>query len=977
MEAALRKLQDKLQNNFHLKKTGGGSKYFSGSRRGEGVELAADLNSTDKDRQKSAVKRIIANMTLGRDVSQLFVEVVKLGQTLNIELKKLVYLYVLNTAKLQPEKALMAVNTFLQDANHASSIIRALAVRTMMCIRVECVLEYTLEPLRKAVSDVDPYVRKTAAIALGKLFHLHPKTFHEQHFAQLLVKLLSDPFPMVASNAAAILVEVNTFGSAPVRITPEIANHLLNALAECSEWGQGYVLELLAAYIPPTNEASETIVARVVARLAHTNSAVVMGAIKVIAAHAPRCNPEVLVSCVPRINAALLTLVKSDPGTQFVVCKNIHVLLVLFPTLLTNNVDYFYIRFSDPPYVKLEKLRLMLKLVNTTAAAESVVKELAVYTGEVDASFLKEVVNAIATVAIKVDSVAPRCAQLLMELVTKRPEVLPEVITASKNIVRKYPELLLLDTLLQQHGADAVGDENAKVSLVWMLGEFCDFVESGPTILQQFIQTLMEQEQSVQLALLSAVVKVFLRNPAGMEATLNHVLDTLTTYSSDPDVRDRAYAYWRLLSKGVGVESMKKIVHGRKPPINVDRTFSDAMTVGEMRLALNTAAAVYGKPSRAFLPSYGAADIEDDSDDEEEVIHGYGASDTASTQPTTPNVVPDIFGGVSSPTTAPPPKAQQHADPLEDLFGAPSARAPQPPPSTSAVPPSTRSSSSIDDIFGSSAPPSRPPIASSPQPSNLPPLVLSEQQTGNLAYHAAIRLQPSPVLVIVVVNQSSTQAVDFALQLNKNSFGFVPSVPMEDCLTVKALQPGATTTATIPLRVSDTHFVNTRHEAEVAVRSSCGLHIFTTHVPAESFMHTPAPSLSQSTFLQQWRSMDEACEAKVLLSPASVKRMWAMGAEGVKARLEACQCVVVAQKAKDGQLNIYGGCRTHLGLSVLFEVVVHQSRQDLCYLCCKSMRVNDVLPSMSYFVEHAFASDSGASSAPKAQKPFSADDLFS
>ncbi|CUG93554.1 beta adaptin, putative [Bodo saltans] len=976
MEAALRKLQDKLQSNFHLKKSGGGSKFFSGTRRGEGVELAADLNSTDRDRQKNAVKRIIANMTLGRDVSQLFVEVVKLGQTLNIELKKLVYLYVLNTAKLQPDKALMAVNTFLQDANHASPIIRALAIRTMMCIRVECVLEYTMEPLRKAVVDVDPYVRKTAAIGLGKLFHLHPRTFQEQNFTALIVKLLSDAFPMVASNAAAILTEVNAFASTPVQLTPEIANHLLNALPECSEWGQGYVLELLAAYHPATQEACETMISRVVARLAHTNSAVVMGAIKVIAANASRCGPELLANCVPRINAALLTLAKSDPETQFVVCKNIHVLLVVFPGLLANNVDYFYIRFSDPPYVKLEKLRLMLKLVNTPTAAEAVVKELAVYTGEVDLSFLKEVVSAIAAVAIKVDTVAPRCAQLLMELVAKRPEVLPQVITASKNIVRKYPELLLLDQLLLDHGADAVGDEDAKVSLVWMLGEFCDFVESGPTILQQFIETLMGQEQSVQLALLSAVVKVFLRNPTGMEATLNHVLDTLTTYSVDPDVRDRAYAYWRLLSKGVGVENMKKIVHGRKPPINVDRTFSDAMTVNEMRSALNTAAAVYGKPSRAFLPSYGGADMGEESDEDDDIADA--ASDAPSSVATPGAPAPrteDIFGGAT--TAAPTQRAPAHKDPFDDIFASPAPIVKAP---TAAVvpPPPARSSSSIDDIFGS------PSVASPVQPSaspaqNLPPQVLSDQQTGSLAYHATIRCQPSPVLMLAMVNRSSSNATGFVLQLNKNSFGFVPNVPLADCISSPSIAPNGTATANVPLRISDTHFVNSRHEAEIAVQSNFGLHIFTVRLSADSFMHAPAPTLAQATFLQQWRSLDESSEAKVLIPAATASVIRSLGVEEVKKRLEAYHCTIVAQKSKDGQMNIYGGCRTHLGLSILFEIVTHQTQVDQCYVCCKSMRVNDVLPSMSYFVDIAFQPSSSQAAVPPvaAKKPFTADDLFS
>ena len=61
--------------------------------------------------------QVIANMTVGKDVSTLFTDVINCIQTENLELKKLVYLYLINYAKSQPELALLAVNTFVRDAN--------------------------------------------------------------------------------------------------------------------------------------------------------------------------------------------------------------------------------------------------------------------------------------------------------------------------------------------------------------------------------------------------------------------------------------------------------------------------------------------------------------------------------------------------------------------------------------------------------------------------------------------------------------------------------------------------------------------------------------------------------------------------------------------------------------------------------------------------------------------------------------------
>ena len=83
--------------------------------------------------------------------SSLFADVVNCMQTDNLELKKLVYLYLMNYAKTQPDLAILAVNTFSKDCEDPNPLIRALAVRTMGCIRVDKITEYLCEPLRKCL----------------------------------------------------------------------------------------------------------------------------------------------------------------------------------------------------------------------------------------------------------------------------------------------------------------------------------------------------------------------------------------------------------------------------------------------------------------------------------------------------------------------------------------------------------------------------------------------------------------------------------------------------------------------------------------------------------------------------------------------------------------------------------------------------------------------------------------------------------
>lgn len=85
-----------------------------------------------------------------------------------------------------------------QDCEDPNPLIRALAVRTMGCIRVDKITEYLCEPLRKCLKDEDPYVRKTAAICVAKLHDINAQLVEDQGFLDTLKDLISDSNPMVS-----------------------------------------------------------------------------------------------------------------------------------------------------------------------------------------------------------------------------------------------------------------------------------------------------------------------------------------------------------------------------------------------------------------------------------------------------------------------------------------------------------------------------------------------------------------------------------------------------------------------------------------------------------------------------------------------------------------------------------------------------------------------------------------------------------
>lgn len=75
--------------------------------------------------------------------------------------------YLMNYAKSSPEDTILAVNSFVKDCQDPNPLIRALAVRTMGCIRVHKITECVALPLACVPpSGVGSLVSRTSAGAV-------------------------------------------------------------------------------------------------------------------------------------------------------------------------------------------------------------------------------------------------------------------------------------------------------------------------------------------------------------------------------------------------------------------------------------------------------------------------------------------------------------------------------------------------------------------------------------------------------------------------------------------------------------------------------------------------------------------------------------------------------------------------------------------------------------------------------------------
>ncbi|CAE7343540.1 BETAC-AD [Symbiodinium pilosum] len=858
-------------------------KFFQTTKRGEIQELKEELHAHDKQKQKDAVKKVIANMTVGKDVSALFADVVNCIQTDNIELKKLVYLYVMNYAKAQPELAILAINTFRKDATDQNPLIRSLAVRTMGCIRLDQVTEYLLEPLRRCCQDQDPYVRKTSAICIPKVYDINPELVEDQGFVEILKDLLGDGNPMVVANAVAGLAEISqTCGKDLLDLDKGNIHKLLAALNECNEWGQVFILDAIATYEPSGPNDSESITERVTARLSHANPAVVIAAIKVIL----RCmehieNSEVLRLLAKKLNPPLVTLLSSESEVQYVALRNIRLIVQKRPGILASDVKMFFCKYNDPIYVKLEKVDIMCMLVSDKNF-DQVLLELKEYASGVDVEFVRKSVRSIGRVAVKLERACERAINVLLELIeTKVNYVVQEACVVVKDIFRKYPSRYeqVLSALCES--MEVLDEPEAKASMIWILGEYAGRIDNADELLESFLDTFHDEPLMVQVQLLTAIVKLFLQKPSSTQDMVSKVLKCATEESTNHDLRDRGYVYWRLLS--TNPEATKRVVLGDKPSIRDDSQSLDKNLLDKLSSELSLMSSVYHRYPEEFVTRLTLATTTS-VDDKAAQDEDYDEEDR---QARRREVQEELERGPDSSRNG--TSAGGGGLDLLDLGG-----------------------------VGDDSPGTRNAPAQAVQKvAVLPPTQPGQHGNQGFAVSAAfIRQRGTPTLLMTFSNSSPATLNGFAIQVNKNPFGFAP----KEQLACPDINPGSSAEVSVAMAPgqlpSNTPPTNPLL-LQVAIKTS--LDIFYFHVQFDlAAVLLENTALSREEFTPIWQRVGEAGQK---VHAISVDRP--LDPESVKSRLALDNVHYVAQRqVDDGSVLLYTSAQTLNNCSVLSEVTV-------------------------------------------------------
>ena len=434
------------------------------------IPLLRDLlNSNYPNERKNAVRRVVSRMRAGEKVKDLFSDMLRCAKTDDLELKKLVYLYLVHYSSDEPEQAIMAVNTFVQDSMVDNPLIRALAVRTMCRIKLESVAEHMIVPLKKCLKDDNPYVRKTAAFGVAKLYDVIPEAVENANLFSDLLKLLSDDNPMVISNTTATIFEINERRTILIlKLNSNTIAPILSAISSCSEWCQTILLDALSFYKPESAEEATFLIDRLVPFLKHSNPAVVIGSFKCIFLFM-EIDSRKPSKIFPQIIPPFITLVSSaEPEVQYVVLRTLSLFVQKYPRALSKEIRVFFCKYNDPAYIKMEKLEIMMTIC-TRSNAKVVLDELNEYCNAVDVAFVRKAIHCIGQIALKFEATAPACVDVLMRLLEGKADyAVEESVVVICDILRRFPHRY--DKVIEQV---CTPTSNGEVFLLHILTSMC------------------------------------------------------------------------------------------------------------------------------------------------------------------------------------------------------------------------------------------------------------------------------------------------------------------------------------------------------------------------------------------------------------------------------------------------------------------------------------------------------------------------
>ncbi|OTB06252.1 hypothetical protein M426DRAFT_318996 [Hypoxylon sp. CI-4A] len=465
------------------------------------AQLKKLLDSRNDREVLDGLRRVISMMYRQQKTLPFFSSIVKNVASPNLEIKKLVYIYLIHHAEQEPDMALLSINTIQKSLSDSNPQVRALALRTMSGIRVPVISQIVSLAIKKGVVDMSPHVRKAAALAIPKCYRLEPNTLPQ--LLEYLATLLGDKQYFVAGAAVSAFLEICPD---QVDLIHKHYRSLVKKIVDMDEWSQLAMLRMMSIYArkcfprrtrrakakdksadlqdfygegesEPVLEGEQVVVLDpdlvllldgIKPLLQSRNSGVVVA---VARCYADIGTPDYTKAAV----GPLVALLRGAQDIQQVALYNIVSVCLVHPESFVRHASHFLVRATDSAPVwelKLEVLTLIFPH-SPLQTKSLILNELEHFSRGTNKSLVREAVRAIGRCAQADPATAPRCMRLLLGQITSLDGTLAaESLTVIRHLIQQDPEAHVGTVVRLAKNLDSATDPQARATIIWLVGEF-------------------------------------------------------------------------------------------------------------------------------------------------------------------------------------------------------------------------------------------------------------------------------------------------------------------------------------------------------------------------------------------------------------------------------------------------------------------------------------------------------------------------
>jgi AP-3 complex subunit beta len=487
---------------------------------------------------------------------QYFSHIVKNIASPSLEIKKLVYSYLVQHAEEAPDMALLSINTIQKSLSDTDPHLRALALRTMSSIRVPVISQIVALGIKRGVSDMSPYVRRAAALAIPKCWRMNPDTL--PLLVEQISVLLGDKSYYVAGAAVVAFLEV-----CPERLDLVHGHYrsLVKKLVDMDEWGQLATIRLMMFYArscfpqrkrkakksyashydpekaqkdfydddpeeePPEKSSPiqgdeiitldpdlETLLSSAKSLLMSRNAAVTIAVARMYLYIGTQ-------SYLQHVIGPLISLLRAGEDVQQVALHNIIQICLQYPKLFASYASHFLLRAQDGPLIQDLKLELLtLIFPHSNALIRSLIlSELSHFTSSSDGHLVRAAVEAIGRCAQSstTPELSSQCLRLLLtQLSSPDAHLVASSLDVIRHLIQRDPQAHVKTIVRLAKSLDALTAPSARASIIWLVGEYAAVDPEhniAADVLRILVKGYADEEDEVKAQIILLAAKVYLQ----------------------------------------------------------------------------------------------------------------------------------------------------------------------------------------------------------------------------------------------------------------------------------------------------------------------------------------------------------------------------------------------------------------------------------------------------------------------------------